>query len=68
MARPKGRPKAEQRHDKTVRIDARVLGMAEMVARTRGVTLAEYLTGLVREPVAKDFAKVMKQVEGGQLP
>jgi hypothetical protein len=64
MARPKGRPKTSGRNDRTARIDATILGWAEMVARAKGVSLAEYLSETLKSPVAKDFARVMEQMKG----
>jgi hypothetical protein len=64
MARPKGRPKVSERNDRTARVDATILGWAEMVARAKGISLAEYLSETLRGPVAKDFAKVMEQMKG----
>ena len=34
-----------------------------MVAKARGLSLAEYLSELIRGPVDRDFLKVMKQME-----
>ena len=64
MAKAKGRPKKSERIDRTARVDATILGWAEMVARARGITVAEYLSETLRGPVAKDFAKVMEQMKG----
>jgi hypothetical protein len=65
MARPRGRPKTSTRTDRTARVDSTILGWAEMVATARGITLAEYLSETLREPVAKDFAVVMEQMKRG---
>lgn len=67
MAKARGRPKRSVRNDRTARIDATILGWAEMVARARGISVAEYLSETLRAPVAKDFVRVMEQMkEGGQ--
>lgn len=51
------------------KIDAGLVRKARAVADDRGVDLSEYLTGLVRSPVERDFAKVVKKIaeseEGG---
>lgn len=66
VAKPKGRPKSSQRNDATAKIDAAVIVKAKFVADTRDMPLAEYLSELLRGPVDRDFAKAVKQVEGGE--
>lgn len=68
MAKARGRPKRSSRNDRTARIDAVILGWAEMVAKAKGITVAEYLSETLRGPVAKDFAKVMEQMKQGDSP
>jgi hypothetical protein len=68
MARPRGRPKRSERNDRTARVDAQVLGWAEMVAKARGITVAEYLSETLRAPVAKDFGRLMEQMKQGKPP
>lgn len=63
MAKAKGRPKLSARNDRTAKIDAVILGRAEMVARSRGISVAEYLSETLRAPVARDFAAAMKNME-----
>ena len=58
-----GRPKSPDRKEKSVRIDGQLLGQAQMVAKRRGISLAEYLGGLLRAPVDRDFLKEMKALE-----
>jgi hypothetical protein len=58
-----GRPKRSERADAVVKVDASLKGMAEMVAKRRGVPLAEYLSEILRSPVTRDFAKEMRLVE-----
>jgi hypothetical protein len=65
VAKSKGRPKTG-RDDVTVKIDRGVIGMAKMIATRKNVTLAEYLSGLLRGPVEKDFAKEMERLKGGE--
>lgn len=65
MGRPKGSGKS-RRNDRTAKVDATVLGWAEMVAKARGVSVAEYLTETLRKPVQKDFAEVMDTMRRGE--
>lgn len=67
MAKPKGRPKSSQRNDATAKIDAGLITKAKFVADTRDMPLAEYLSELLRGPVDRDFAKAVKQVDGGEV-
>jgi hypothetical protein len=63
MARKRGRPKGIKRRDAVVKLDAIVVGKAQMVAKARGTSVAEYLSEIIREPVDRDFLGVMKQME-----
>ena len=63
MARKRGRPKASQRRDAVVKLDAILVGKAQMVAKARGTSVAEYLSEIIRGPVDRDFLKVMKEME-----
>jgi hypothetical protein len=65
VAKSKGRPKTD-RDDGTAKVDRGVLGMAKMVAAIRKISVAEYLTGLLRGPVEKDFGKEMERLKGGK--
>jgi hypothetical protein len=63
MKRKRGRPKTSMRNDRVARIDATVLGWAEMVAKARGLTVAEYLSSTLHAPVARDFAREMERMK-----
>jgi hypothetical protein len=58
-----GRPKRSERDDVTVKIDRGIVSKAKMIASARNVPLAEYLSELLRPPVARDFAKEMRRIE-----
>jgi hypothetical protein len=64
MARPAGagRPRVSQRDDKAVKIDRKVVGWAEWVARARGITTAQYLSDLLHDQVRREYGKCMKQM------
>jgi hypothetical protein len=66
MGKKMGRPKTSERDDATARIDRGVLGKAQMVAKARKISVAEYLTDLLEGPVDRDFLKEMKKLEGGE--
>lgn len=65
MGRPRGTGKST-RNDRAAKVDATILGWAEMVAKARGISVAEYLSETLRKPVAKDFAEVMERMKGGK--
>lgn len=47
----------------TAKIDRALLGKARIVANDLGIDLAAYLSDLIREPVNRAFAKVVKSIE-----
>ena len=47
----------------TAKIDRALLGKARIVANDLGIDLATYLSDLIREPVTKAFAKVVKAID-----
>jgi hypothetical protein len=63
MTRKRGRPKEGHRREAVVKLDIIIVGKAQMVAKARGMSLAEYLSELIRGPVDRDFLAIMKQME-----
>jgi hypothetical protein len=63
MARKRGRPKGTERRDAVVKLDANIVGKAQMVAKARGTSLAEYLSELIRVPVDRDFLEIIKRMD-----
>jgi hypothetical protein len=63
MSRKRGRPKGEKRRDAVVKLDIIIVGKAQMVAKARGTSLAEYLSEIIRGPVDRDFLDIMRQME-----
>jgi hypothetical protein len=55
-----GRPAKSQRDDVAVKVDRAVVAKCRYVAEVKGITLAEYLTELIRPVADKDFAKASK--------
>ena len=64
MERKVGRPRKD-RDDVTVKVDRGIVVKAKLVAVARKMSLAEYLSDLIRGPVDRDFAKEMRKVEEG---
>lgn len=63
--RSPGRPRTSDRDDKAVKLDRKIVGWAELVARARGVSTAQYLSDLLRAPVARDYGTVMERMKDG---
>jgi hypothetical protein len=59
MGKKMGRPPSE-RDDKSVKLDRVLVDKAQLVARSQGTTLAEYLSELVRSPVEKAYRQCVK--------
>jgi hypothetical protein len=57
-----GRPK---RDDKAVKIARDLAVRAKMIADTQGITIAEYLSGLLRPLIERDFPRAMKRLDQG---
>ena len=55
-----GRPPISERDDIAVKLDRNVAARRRYIAEKRSMSLAEYLTELVRPMVAKDFQQVTK--------
>ncbi len=65
MAKAKGRPKSSLRQDVSIKFDKGLVGMARMIARAKGVALAEYLSEAARPVIERDFAREMRRLEEG---
>ena len=63
MAKKRGRPRSIERRVAVVKLDSTVVGKAQMVAKARGTSVAEYLSEIIRGPVDRDFLKEMKRIE-----
>ena len=61
MARKKiGRPATSNRDDVAVKIDRHVVSQCRYVADQRGITLAEYLSEMIRPIAEEDFEKAYR--------
>jgi hypothetical protein len=58
-----------RRNDTAVKVDSEVVSEAKMVAASRGITLAEYLTEILRPVVHSDLEEEMtRRLKAGQTP
>lgn len=62
MARPKGRPKGK-RDDATTRFDRILLGKAHLIAKDRGVSIAEVISEAARPSIEKAYANLVRKIE-----
>lgn len=62
MAKKMGRP-TTGRDDASARIDKGLLFQAKQVAGNRGVSVAEYLSELLKGPVERDYAELLKKLK-----
>ncbi len=58
-------PRGPKRKDVTAKIDADIHLKARMIATFRGITVAEYLSDLLRKPVDADYEKLKRQMAAG---
>jgi hypothetical protein len=61
-APPMPRRDRPKRDDKAVKIDRSVAMKAKLVADTRRMSVAEYLSELLRGPVERDWQKAARQL------
>jgi len=66
VAKPKGRPKRSERDDGVARIDRTTLNRAKIVASSRRIPLAEYLSDILKPTVVRDYAKVVRDLDRGE--
>jgi predicted DNA-binding ribbon-helix-helix protein len=62
MAKPKGRPKRSERDDMTVRLERRLAMMLKSIADYRGITAAELLSDLAREPLTRAYGQMLREL------
>jgi len=55
----------EKRDDVSVKIEAGIYRKAKMVAAYRDITMAEYLSDLLRRPVDRDYQKLREDMASG---
>jgi hypothetical protein len=61
MAKSRGRPKKSGGEGAQVRVEADLASMSRLIAARRGVKLIDYLSGLLRTAVERDFRKLMHE-------
>jgi hypothetical protein len=63
MGKKRGRPKRSERDDVTVKVDRTTVGKAKLIATHRGVSVAELLSDLLRAPIDKAYAQMLRDLE-----
>src|SRR3954468_10033229 len=66
MGKARGRPKRSERDDVTVKVDRTLVGKAKLIATHRGIPVAELLTELLRAPLDKAYAQMLRDLEASQ--
>jgi hypothetical protein len=66
MAKKMGRPKSSVRNDVSIKFDKILAGKARLISQARGIAMAEYLSEAVRPLIDRDYAKLMRELEGGE--
>lgn len=55
-------PRKPKRNDRAVKVEAEIIRQAQTICSYREVTLAEYLSDILRSVVAKDFEHFKKDL------
>lgn len=63
MEKPRGRPKTSERSDQTVKIERGLATKARILAGHLGVSMAELLSDLLRGPLEKRYAQLVKEID-----
>lgn len=63
MAKTRGRPPLE-RDDVTIKAERAIASQAKAVAKGRGVPVAEIVSEILRAPIAKQYAAMLRELEG----
>jgi hypothetical protein len=58
--------KRSERDDIAVKVDRAIIGKAKLVATHRGISVAELLTELLRAPVDRAYAQMLRELEVGE--
>jgi hypothetical protein len=56
-------PKKAKRDDVAAKVDRTIIHKAKFVAERKGVTLAELLSELLKNPVEREFLKAVREAE-----
>lgn len=65
---PKMPKKKQRRDDQAVKLDRRLVAKAQLIAKVRGISVAEYLSELVRPHIEKDFPKALSSLNDNSQP
>ncbi len=60
---PMPRPSKSPRDDRTVKIARDLAAKAKVIADSKGITIAEYLSDLLRPHIQKDWPKAVRHIE-----
>ena len=57
---------APKRDDKAVKIEKALADKAGFIVSRKGGTMAEYLSDIIRSTIEKDWARTVREMEGGK--
>jgi hypothetical protein len=63
VARPRGRPKRSERQDVSVKINQTIVGRAKLIAKYRGISVAELLSDLLEVPLDRAYLQMLRELE-----
>jgi hypothetical protein len=64
MAKRRGRPKSD-RDDVSVKVERALISKAKLIAAHQGITTAELVSELLREPIDRAYVKMLRELESG---
>lgn len=59
----KGRPKTSTRDDVTTKLDRKLVAKAHVIARERDTSVAELLSEMLRAPIDRAYAQVVRSLD-----
>jgi hypothetical protein len=60
----RGRPKTSERNDVSVKVDRTLVGKAKLIATHRGISVAELFSEMLKAPIDKAYAQMLRELEG----
>lgn len=63
MAKTRGRPPLE-RDDVTIKVERAIASQAKAIAESKGKPVAEIVSEILRAPIAKAYAQMLRDLEG----
>jgi hypothetical protein len=65
MERTVSKERSGKRDDKSVKINRDLAVKAKLIAETKGLTIAEYLSGYLRKLIERDWPEAVRKLDDG---